>query len=182
MSSLGATVLWSIGLPALAGAAGSSRPMPVRTSIKLASAVRSIGNEQCIAAAARLEALPEESKISLHLRNAGLNYPNAQTIAAALRSLSDHEASAIISVSFSFNSGLGDDGVAILSSALPTALPELGLVGCGIGDRGGEALLQWAKTATRLSMMCIEGNNFSEDLQARFNEMARANPKMLLVI
>ena len=56
MSSLGATVLWSIGLPALAGAARSPRPMPVRTSIKLASALRSIGNEQCMAAAARLEA------------------------------------------------------------------------------------------------------------------------------
>ena len=70
----------------------------------------------------------------------------------------------------------------LLASALPVSLAELGFVGFAVGDRGSEALLEWAMSARKFSMLCIERHNFSDDLRLRFQDMAHTRRGMLLVI
>lgn len=44
----------------------------------------------------------------------------------------------------------------ILVKTLPPTLTEIGLVDCGIGDKGGDALLWLAETFLKLQGLCIE--------------------------
>jgi hypothetical protein len=58
-----------------------------------------------------------------------------------------------------------------LANALPKTLTELGLVGCSIGDQGGKVILEWAKNASGLRLICIEENNISEELRNQFRSL-----------
>ena len=183
LSFAGALTVASFGLSCPANAHGSAVTSHHNLSRKLANALRSIGSKRCVAAAEALEATDRNnSGLSLHLRSAGLNASDVLTIAHTLKSVSSKEASALASLSFSYNEAIGDAGVVTLAQALPAGLRELGLVGCGIGDQGGDALLQWASQAPQLSMMCIEQNNFSKSMREQFNELARTNTNFLLVV
>ncbi|MFT4976329.1 MAG: hypothetical protein ACI8S6_002225 [Myxococcota bacterium] len=122
--------------------------------------LNTIGSAPCLAAAEVLETG------RLHLRGAGLTAGDAVRLAAALR----EEGRAITSLSLSHNP-LGDAGTVALAGALPAGLRELGLVGCGIGDVGGEALLVWAQQARGLQMLCVEGNRFSPALRHRLRAL-----------
>lgn len=86
------------------------------------------------------------------------------------------------SFSASYNPGLGDTGVAALAEAFPETMTELGLVGCSIGDAGGRAILEWARTAPELQMICIEGNRFSADMKSRFQDFASPGRQILVVV
>jgi len=183
LSFAGALTGATYGLSSAVNASGSAGTAQQNLSRTLANALRSIGSKRCIAAAEELEASNrDDGGVRLHLRNAGLNASDVLTIAHALKSVSRKEASSLASLSFSYNEAIGDAGVVTLAQALPAGLRELGLVGCGIGDQGGEALLQWASHAQQLSMICIEQNNFSEPMREQFNELARTNTNLLLVV
>lgn len=163
-------------------AAGELKPAH-RASIRLAGALRSIGSEFCVDAAQRLETNGRNNgDISLHLRRAGLSGPDAAVIGRALGALTTAEAATLVSFSLSYNSGIGDAGIAAIAPALPVPLAELGLVGCGIGDRGGEALLHWAQNASGLRVICVEDNQFSEHIKTRFADLARTNKNLLVVV
>lgn len=173
------------GFSVLASAAetDAARTNIVNLSMKLATSLRSLGSGTGIAVAARLEASKHSvDDVHLHLRRAGLNASQAVTIAGALASLTDDEAAWLASLSLSFNEDIGDVGAVALAQTLPTGLRELGLVGCGIGDHGGEQLLQWATRAPRLRMMCIEQNKLSASLRSRFADLAATNSKLLVVV
>lgn len=162
-------------------------PMPESSTsmvaITLANALRSIGSEPCLAAAAALEAPQNDNgDIRFHLRSAGINTSDVVTIAEALRALPNKEASSLVSLSLSYNEALGDAGAISLAHALPPTLRELGLVGCGIGDQGGEALLQWTKQAPHLRMMCIEENKFSYETRMQFTNLARKKSGLFVVV
>ena len=149
----------------------------------LAKALRSIGSPVCLAAAEKLEASQgNNANVSFHLRSAALNASDALIIAEALKSLPTEASSALASMSLSYNRALGDAGAIALAQSLPLTLRELGLVRCGIGDRGGEALLQWAKQAPGLRMMCIEENNISEGMKLQLIELSRKNATLLIVV
>jgi len=181
MAGLLAAGTWALPFPA--DAAGRSEVHMKTLSSKLADALRSIGTDPCIAKAAQLEATRKDDReLSFHLRSAELDEAATAIIAGALRSLSDNEASYLASFSLSYNQGIGDTGAVHLAHALPQGLRVLGLVGCGIGDQGGEALLQWASQAQRLRMICIEGNSFSGALTARFQELARQSSSLFVVV
>ncbi|MGK0168643.1 MAG: hypothetical protein ACI9W2_000360 [Gammaproteobacteria bacterium] len=111
--------------------------------------------------------------VPLHLRSAGLNASDAALIANALRSLTDADASSLSSLSLSYNQDIGDLGAIRLARGLPRSLPELGLVDCKISDAGAAALLEWAGQSTRPRMLCIEGNDFSHKVAARFRTLAQ---------
>ena len=64
--------------------------------------------------------------------------------------------------------GGGDQGAMTLANVLPKTLTEIGLVGCSIGDQGGKEILEWAKYAGGLRLICIEENNISEELRNHF--------------
>jgi hypothetical protein len=55
------------------------------------------------------------------------------------------------------------------------------LVDCGIGDRGGTEILNWAKASSNLKMICIEQNNFSEKLKMEFNVFKKENLRITVV-
>ncbi|NNK78979.1 MAG: hypothetical protein HKP40_09740 [Litoreibacter sp.] len=148
----------------------------------LESALRKIGTTRCVAAADTL-AQPHSvpSPISIHLRSAGIDEAGAARIARALTSLSEAERSRLHSFSLSYN-GIGDIGALAMAASLPETLGELGLVGCSIGDDGGEAILNWAKNATGLRMICIEGNAMSQEMRERFTGLRKTSPNMAVYV
>jgi hypothetical protein len=152
-------------------------------SNNLISALRSTGKEVCIAAANKLEtAQASNLPFSLHLRNAGLNVSDAEILAKALIGLSLGNGQILRSFSVSYNPLIGDEGATALAQSLPQTVSEIGFVGRDIGDIGGDALLKWAKQATRLSMICVEENAFSQTTEMRFRELAEENAGLLVVV
>jgi len=149
---------------------------------KLAAALRSIGNEGCTEAARRLETAERHDEVLLHLRGVGLNASGVARIADALSALTEAEASSLVSLSLSYNAAIGDAGAVPLAHALPPSLRELGLVGCRVGDAGGNALLHWARQAAGLRMLCIEDNQFSEALTTRIRELPRTSPRLSVYV
>ena len=86
------------------------------------------------------------------------------------------------SFSASYNPDLGDVGAAALAEAFPDTMVELGLVGCSIGDAGGSAILEWAREAPQLRMICGEGNMFSAEVRSQFQSLTSLRPKILVVV
>lgn len=153
------------------------------TSDILIHALRSIGTEKCLAAADDLEVAPDSGALfSLHLRSAGLKGADAGVLAEALERYSSENGRILQSFSVSYNPFLGDDGAATLARSLPRTIREFGFVGCDIGDIGGEALLEWARQASRLSMICVEDNAFSQSTRMRFRELAKERTGLLVVV
>lgn len=77
---------------------------------------------------------------------------------------------------------MGDLGTIALVENLPQSVVEMGLVGCGIGDEGGKALLNWMTQSPNLKMVCIENNDFSADMIKQFHELSAQKPYMMLVV
>ena len=59
--------------------------------------------------------------------------------------------------------------------AIPESTEDVGLVGCSIGDAGGEAILDWARTARGLRMICIKDNAMSDPLRQCFRDLGSAS-------
>ena len=173
----------TIGYPSILDADGPPMTDAKTVVTRLAEALRSIGSAVCLAAAEKLEAsYGNRANVYFHLRRAALNPSDTFIIAEALKSLPGQSGSALASLSLSYNRALGDAGAMALAQSLPPALRELGLVDCGIGDTGGEALLQWAQQAPGLRIMCIEENNISQRIRFQFIELARKNAALWIVV
>ena len=71
-------------------------------------------------------------------------------IAEAIKTVHVKRGPSLQSFSMSYNPNLGDEGVLILVKTLPSTVTEIGLVQCGIGDKGGDALMTWASKAPKL--------------------------------
>jgi hypothetical protein len=69
----------------------------------------------------------------------------------------------------------------MIAKKLPHSIYEIGLVGCGIGDKGGTEVLNWMRKSYNLQMICIEQNNFSEKLKIEFNVFKKENPKVMVI-
>jgi len=110
--------------------------------------------------------------VYVHLRSAWLVGHDIGLIAELMRSLERDEAQLLSSVSLSKSRKVGDVGAAQMAESLPVSLTELGLVGCGIGDSGGKAVLEWMRRTTRLDTLCIEGNQFSSNVTRDFKSSA----------
>ncbi|MFT7070836.1 MAG: hypothetical protein ACJAZY_003738 [Spirosomataceae bacterium] len=114
---------------------------------------------------------------SLILRNSNLTIEDISEIANMLKS-STTDFIKIISLSYN---EIGDFGASLLAKSMPLSINEVELVGCKIGDEGGIEILHWMKNATNLKMICIEQNNFSEQLKSAFTEFKRSNPQVIVV-
>jgi|GEM_PF-390623 len=173
----------AIGYPSILNADNPNMTNAKIVVTTLAKALRSIGSNVCRAAADKLEASQgNRANVYFHLRGAALNASDALVIAEALKSLPEESSSALASFSLSYNRALGDAGAIVMAQSLPPTLRELGLVNCGIGDAGGEALLQWAQQAPGLRIMCIEENNISQPIRLQFIELARKNAALWIVV
>ncbi|MFK7926458.1 MAG: hypothetical protein AB8H47_31205 [Bacteroidia bacterium] len=118
---------------------------------------------------------------TLSFRSLDLTPAEITHIANCLKT-ADQESPLIRSISFSYNHTMGDAGAIALAAMLPQSLTEIGLVGCGIGDAGGKALLKWMQKSPKLKMACIENNHFSADLIKQLQELSAQRPHMLLVV
>ena len=86
------------------------------------------------------------------------------------------------SFSMSYNPHLGDEGVLLLVKTLPATVTEIGLVQCGIGDKGGDALIMWAAKALKLQWLCVEQNLFSDEMKDRFIQFGNDRNGLLIVL
>ncbi|MGA9253093.1 MAG: hypothetical protein WBV78_19030 [Roseobacter sp.] len=101
------------------------------------------------------------SAFDLHLRQADLDERGAARIAAAIGNLSRTNGLALGSFGVSYNPALEEAGAIALINSLPKTVSKIGMVGCGLVDESGKALLAWAQNAAALRMLCVEGNRFS---------------------
>lgn len=173
---VGATVF-----PKTAAAAGFGNAE--MNSPELINALRSIGKPVCMDAADRLAASAgTKTGFDLHLRGAGLNEADARVLADGMLRSDAGDGPVLRSFSASYNPELGDTGAAALAEAFPETMTELGLVGCSIGDAGGRAILEWAQTAPKVRMICVEGNNFSTGMRSQFQDLAPFGRHVLVVV
>ena len=149
----------------------------------LINTLRAMEKGVCDTAAENIErSMSSGASIYLHLRNAGLDLSDVQHLGEALKALSNSNTKQISSFSVSYNDQLGDAGALALAQSLPHTLQEIGLVACNIHDEGGAALLQWAKQASSLKMICIEGNKFSKETRSRFSLLRQESPELAVFI
>jgi hypothetical protein len=132
------------------------------------------GNRKCLAKAADLNNDSVQSK-SLHLRELDLNSKDVISIANVLQLDTN-----LTSISFSHNP-IGDLGAVALATSFPKSVREIGMEGCRIGDKGGGAILELAKSTPSLQMICIAQNNFSATLKKEFLEFSKARPNAMIV-
>jgi hypothetical protein len=134
-------------------------------------ALRKIGSDVTKTAADNLARIAVSSAaLNLHLRNAKMTAADVKLIANALDRTPVSELARLVSFSLSYNA-IGDEGASTLAASLPATLTELGLVGCSIGDQGGGAILEWAKYANGLRMICIEDNSMSDQMRKQFGSL-----------
>jgi hypothetical protein len=102
-------------------------------------------------------------------------------IANDLDQISAFELARLGSFSLSYNA-IDDEGASAIENALPNSLTELGLVSCSIGDQGGEAILDWAKRANGLRIICIEDNIMSDKPRNQFGSLKDASPSISVFV
>ena len=151
-----------------------------KRNTELAVILRSINNKKCLQKAIDLEEKLSQIK-TLSLRNLGLNPDNLNSILIWLKKHSAADDKHLESLSFSYNNSIGDQAVFSLVNNLPSSLQEIGLVDCGISDTGGTEILNWMRNSPQLQMICIEGNNFSENLKSEFRKFKADNPQVCFV-
>lgn len=171
----------SIGFPRNAAAADNERKK--MNLAYLINGLRSIGKPVCLGAADRLESSTEAmSGFDLHLRNAELNVADAQILAKAMQHSDANNGLILKSFSASYNLDLGNAGAVAIAESFPLSVTELGMVGCSIGDAGGDAILAWAKAALNLQMICIEGNDFSTAMRSQLKALAPQGRRILVIV
>lgn len=146
---------------------------------KIARILKKIGSTACLEKAKTLENESYQPN-TLHLRNLGLGSNDISAIATILEQ--EKDTTDLKSISFSYNKQMGDLGATALAKSLPASLQEIGLVGCGIRDKGGRAILKCLKTAPHLKMICMEQNDFSNELKKEFEMFKKNNPQILVVL
>ena len=153
----------------MAGDPLQSSQLTLEESLEIA--LRAIGSDVTKAVADKLaKGVVGLPTLNVHLRNANMTAADAKLIANALDRTPIFELARLGSFSLSYNA-IGDQGAKNLADSLPTTLTELGLVGCSIGDRGGKAILDWAKHAHGLHMICIEDNKMSDQMRKHFGRL-----------
>jgi hypothetical protein len=149
------------------------------TQARIVHALRKIGRAKCLEKANKLE---NSSGIrNLHLRSLDLTASDIIAITSCFMLNDSNVGSSIESISFSYNSSMGNEGVIALAKKLPPSIREIGLVDCGITDQGGIALLEWMKKAPHLRMVCIEENDFSVDLRRAFQQFRIEHAKITVI-
>jgi|TARA_R110002110_G_scaffold92763_9_gene241990 hypothetical protein len=115
------------------------------------------------------------------LRNLCLDASGIAVIAPVLEEEKNRNSNSITSISFSYNQLIGDEGAAAIVKSLPASICEIGLVDCGIGDKGGMEILTWMKKSPALQMICMEQNNFSEALKMELRNFKSNNLNVMVV-
>jgi hypothetical protein len=117
----------------------------------------------------------------LVIRKANLSIEDAKNIANAIDKVSQNNGPNLRTLSMSFNQDLKDEGVITILNKIPKTTSVIAFVECGITDKAGQAIIDWALENKQLNGIYIEGNNFSKQMEAKFNKLRADNPRLTVL-
>ena len=122
-----------------------------------------------------------DKSYDLVIRKANLNIEDAKNIATAIKKIDQNKGPKLGTISMSFNEDLKDEGVIILLNHIPLTTSVIAFVECGITDKAGQAIIDWAAKTNNLNGIYIEGNDFSKDMEEKFDKLRADNPRLTLL-
>ena len=122
-----------------------------------------------------------DKSYDLVIRKANLNIEDAKNIATAIKKIDQNKGPQLGTISMSFNEDLKDEGVITLLNHIPLTTSVIAFVECGITDKAGQAIIDWAAKANNLNGIYIEGNDFSKDMEKKFEKLRADNPRLTVL-
>ena len=122
-----------------------------------------------------------DKSYDLVIRKANLNIEDAKNIATAIKKIDQNKGPQLGTISLSFNEDLKDEGVITLLNHIPLTTSVIAFVECGITDKAGQAIIDWAAKANNLNGIYIEGNDFSKDMEKKFEKLRVDNPRLTVL-
>ena len=124
---------------------------------------------------------PNDKTYDLIIRKANLSLEDAKNIAKAIDEVSKNHGPKLSTISMSFNQDLKDEGVIAILSKIPKTTPVIAFVECGITDKAGQAIIDWALENNEVNGIYIEGNTFSNSMEAKFEKLRVDNPQLTVL-
>ena len=124
---------------------------------------------------------PNDKTYDLIIRKANLSLEDAKNIAKAIDKVSKNHGPKLSTISMSFNQDLKDEGVIAILSKIPKTTPVIAFVECGITDKAGQAIIDWALENNEVNGIYIEGNTFSNSMEAKFEKLRIDNPQLTVL-
>ena len=122
-----------------------------------------------------------DKSYDLVIRKANLNIEDVKNIATAIKKIDQNKGPKLGTISMSFNEDLKDEGVITLLNHIPLTTSVIAFVECGITDKAGQAIIDWAAKANNLNGIYIEGNDFSKDMEKKFEKLRVDNPRLTVL-
>ena len=122
-----------------------------------------------------------DKSYDLVIRKANLNIKDAKNIATAIKKIDQNKGPQLGTISLSFNENLKDEGAITLLNHIPLTTSVIAFVECGITDKAGQAIIDWAAKANNLNGIYIEGNDFSKDMEKKFEKLRVDNPRLTVL-
>ena len=122
-----------------------------------------------------------DKSYDLVIRKANLNIEDAKNIATAIKKIDQNKGPQLGTISMSFNEDLKDEGVITLLNHIPLTTSVIAFVECGITDKAGQAIIDWAAKTNNLNGIYIEGNDFSQDMEEKFEKLRVDNPRLTVL-
>ena len=122
-----------------------------------------------------------DKSYDLVIRKANLNIKDAKNIANAIKNIDQNKGPQLGTISMSFNKDLKDEGVITLLNHIPLTTSVIAFVECGITDKAGQAIIDWAAKTNNLNGIYIEGNDFSKDMEEKFEKLRVDNPRLTVL-
>jgi hypothetical protein len=124
---------------------------------------------------------PNDKTYDLIIRKSNLSLEDAKNIAKAIDKVSKNNGPKLSTISMSFNQDLKDEGVIAILSKIPKTTPVIAFVECGITDKAGQAIIDWALENNEINGIYIEGNTFSNSMEAKFEKLRVGNPQLTIL-
>ena len=122
-----------------------------------------------------------EKSYDLVIRKANLNLEDAKNIANAISRVEKNNGPKLHTLSMSFNQELKDEGVIAILNQIPKTTSVIAFVECGITDKAGQAIIDWATKTNNLDGIYIEGNTFSKSMETKFAKLRTDNPQLTVL-
>ena len=122
-----------------------------------------------------------DKSYDLVIRKANLNIEDAKNIATAIKKIDQNKGPQLGTISMSFNEDLKDEGVITILNHIPLTTSVIAFVECGITDKAGQAIIDWAAKTNNLNGIYIEGNDFSKDMEKKFEKLRADNPRLTVL-
>ncbi|MDC3294742.1 hypothetical protein OAU57_01520 [Candidatus Pelagibacter ubique] len=122
-----------------------------------------------------------DKSYDLVIRKANLNIEDAKNIATAIKKIDQNKGPQLGTISMSFNEDLKDEGVITILNHIPLTTSVIAFVECGITDKAGQAIIDWAAKANNLNGIYIEGNDFSKDMEEKFEKLRVDKPRLTVL-